>query len=278
MITTRDQLIDSMANNSSRIIFDKASISSTAVGQFHSLWQATGQPGNGATPTSVVTCNDTTLGGLKYNQQVAPATSYLSIVEGLCSNNASTFEIHDRLMHQGGLSGTVITAQTVGLDISANLGVDNMTNRIGDSNYSDIQWWLEFYTATGATVANATVNVTYNDGSTGNLTAVALASTRRASFMQPLNYLIPSASSGLFIKAINTVTLSASTGTVGNFGVTATKYRAALYLPIANIRFTADWAGLGIPEVPNASCLFAVVLAGTTTTGTLRVTGKVTHG
>lgn len=278
MITTRDELVNSMANNSSRIIFDKASISSTAVGQFHSLWQATGQPGNGVTPTTARTCDNTLLGSLQFAQQTAPATSYLSILEGLCSNNATTFEIHDRLMHMGGLSGIVTTAQTANLDLHANIGNDNLANRIGDSNYSDVQWWLEWYSPTGATVVTATVAVTYNDGSSGNLTAISLVATRRASFMQPLNYLIPSAKSGLYIRKVDSVTLSASTLTAGNFGVTATRYRCALYQPIANARFTADWAGLGLPEIPNESCLFGVQMASTTTTGTVRVTGKISHG
>lgn len=267
-----------MGNNSSRIVIDKASISNTAAGQFHSLWRATGQPGQGAIPTTAATCDNTLLGSLQFTQQTAPATSYLGIVEGLCSNASSTLEIHDRLMHMGGLSGTVTTAQTVNLDLNANLANDNLDARKGDSNFSDVQWWLEWYTDTGATVVTATVAVTYNDGTSGNLTGVSLAATRRASFMQPLNSLIPAAASGKYIRDVDSVTLSATTGTAGNFGVTATRYRAALYQPIANARFTADWAGLGFPEIPNESCLTAIQVAGTTTTGAVRATGKIIHG
>ena len=40
MITGRDQLIDALANNSSRIVIDKASIANAAAGQYHSLWRA----------------------------------------------------------------------------------------------------------------------------------------------------------------------------------------------------------------------------------------------
>ena len=69
-----------------------------------------------------------------------------------------------------------------------------------------------------------------------------------------------------------------TTGTAGSFGVTATRYRAALYKPLANARFTADWAGLGLPEIPNSSCLMLIQLAGATSTGTVRTTGKIIHG
>ena len=277
MITNRDQLIDALANNSSRIVIDKASIANAAAGQYHSLWRATGQPGQGAIPTAAANCNQSTVGGMKFSQQTAPAKSYLAYLEATSSNSATTMEVHDRLMHMGGLNGTLTTAQTVGIDFNG-ATADNMAERIGDADCSDIQWWLEWYTDTGATVATATVAVTYSDGTTGNLTGVSLAATRRASFMQPLNGLIPTAAAGKFIRAVNTVTLSASTGTVGNFGVTATRLRGSLFMPIANAKFSADWANLPINTIPNSACPFIVVMPGTTNTGVLRGGGKIAHG
>lgn len=277
MITNRDQLIDALANNSSRIVIDKASIVNAAAGQYHSLWRATGQPGQGAIPAAAANCNQSTTGCLTFKQQTAPANSYLAYLEAASSNSAMTVEVHDRLMHMGGLNGTLTTAQTVGLDFNG-VTADNMVERIGDSNYSDVQWWLEWYTDTGATALTATVNVTYNDGTTGNLTGVILAATRRASFMQPLNGLIPAGVAGKFIRAVNTVTLSVSTGTAGNFGVTATRLRGSLFLPIANAKFSADWANLPISTIPNSACPFIAVLASAAITGTLRGGGKIAHG
>lgn len=277
-ITTRDQLIDAMANNSSRLIIDKASISNAVAGAFQSLWRATGQPGQAAIPTTAATCDNTLLGALQFQQQTAPATSYLSILEALCSNATTTLEIHDRLMHMGGLAGNVLTSQTVNLDLNANLASDNLDARKGDANFSDVQWWMEWYTDTGATASNATINVTYNDGTSGDLTVQAVGGTLRASRMLPLNGLIPAAAAGKYIRDINSVILSASTGSAGNFGFTATRYRAALFQPIANARFTADWADLGLPEIANESCLFPVQVAGATTTGLVRATGKISHG
>ena len=276
-ITTLDGMFNALANNSSRLVIDKASIANAAAGQFHSLWRATGQPGQGAIPTAAAVCNSALLGGFQYTQQTAPATSYIGYLEAVCQNNAVTLEVHDRLMHMGGLNGTLTTAQAVNLDLGG-VTADNMANRIGDANYSDVQWWLEWYTDTGATVVNATVAVTYSDGTTGNLTAVSLAATRRASFMQPLNGLIPAAQSGKFIRGIVSVTLSATTGTAGSFGVTATRPRVSLACPLANIKWSADWAALPVSEVPNGSCLFLVQIAGTTSTGTVRGGGKIAHG
>jgi len=221
-------------------------------------------------------CNNTTVGAVGFTQQTLPATSYGAYFEAATGNASMTVEMHDRLAHMGGLNGTLTTAQTVGIDFSA-LSSDNMAERIGDANYSDIQWWLEWYTATGSTAVTATVAVTYNDATTGTL-SVALAATRPASLMIPLNGLIPAAGAGKYIRAITTVTLSATTATAGSFGVTATRPRLAIGTPIANYKVTADWAALGFPEILNGSCLFPVVLTSTTSSGTVRGGGKIAHG
>lgn len=275
-ISTRDQLLNGLGNNSSRIVLDKASIASQAAGTFVSLWRSTGQPGQGAIPAAAAVCNNALTGAIGFTQQTAPATSYGAYLEAATGNASMTLEIHDRLAHMGGLNGTLTTAQTVGIDFSA-LSSDNIAARKGDSNYSDILWWLEWYTATGSTAVTATVNVTYNDGTTGALT-VSLTATRPASLMIPLNGLIPAAGAGKYIRGIVSVQLSATTGTAGSFGVTATRPRMTIGCPIANFKFVADWAALGLPEIYNSSCLFPIVITSTTTSGTVRGGGKIAHG
>lgn len=278
MITSRDGLISALGNNASRLILDKASIGSQAAGTFVSLWRATGQPGQGAVPSAAAVCDHTLTGAVGFAQQVAPATTYGAYLDAAFGNAMMTLEIHDRLMHMGGLSGTVTTAQTANLDVDANLATMNLSARKGDANYSDIQWWLEWYTATGATAVTATVNVTYNDGTSGDLTGASLAATRPASFMLPLNGLIPAAASGKYIRDVNTVLLSGTTGTAGSFGVTATRPRMVITSPIANYKSVSDWAALGLPEIFNSSCLFPIVLTSTTSSGAVRGGGKLIHG
>lgn len=278
MIENIDNLVKALGNNSSRIVLDKASIASQTANSFCSLWRATGQPGQGAIPTVVATCNNTTVGTIGFNQQTSPITSYGAYLEIATGNAAMTMELHDRLASMGGLNGTLTTAQSVNLDLSTLLSTVNINVRKGDANYSDVQWWLEWYTATGATAVTATIAVTYNDGTTGNLSALSLAPSRPASHMIPINSLIPSAQSGKFIRGIVSVTLSATSGTAGNFGVTATRPRMTLSAPIANHKFIADWAQLGLPEIYNSSAIFPIVLTPTTSTGTVRGGGKIAHG
>ena len=278
MIENIDNLVKALGNNSSRIVLDKASIASQIANSYCSLWRATGQPGQGAIPTVVATCNNTTVGTIGFNQQMSPSTSYGAYLEIATGNAAMTMELHDRLASMGGLNGTLTTAQSVNLDLSTLLSTDNINVRKGDDNYSDVQWWLEWYTATGVTAVTATIVVTYNDGTTGNLSVLSLAATRPASHMIPLNSLIPSAQSGKFIRGIVSVTLSATTGTAGNFGVTVTRPRMTLSSPFANFKFIADWAQLGLPEIYNSSAIFPIVLTSTTSTGTVRGGGKIAHG
>lgn len=278
MIENIDNLVKALGNNSSRIVLDKASIASQTANSYCSLWRATGQPGQGAIPTVVATCNNTTVGTIGFNQQTSPSTSYGAYLEIATGNAAMTMELHDRLANMGGLNGTLTTAQSVNLDLNTLLATDNIDTRKGDANYSDVQWWLEWYTATGVTAVTATIVVTYNDGTTGNLSVLSFAATRPASHMIPLNSLIPSAQSGKFIRGIVSVTLSATTGTAGNFGVTVTRPRMTLSSPFANFKFIADWAQLGLPEIYNSSAIFPIVLTSTTSTGTVRCGGKIAHG
>ena len=278
MIENIDNLVKALGNNSSRIVLDKASIASQTANSYCSLWRATGQPGQGAIPTVVATCNNTTVGTIGFNQQISPSTSYGAYLEIATSNAAMTIELHDRLANMGGLNGTLTTAQSVNLDLNTLLATDNINTRKGDANYSDVLWWLEWYTATGPTAVTATIVVTYNDGTTGNLSVLSLAGSRPASHMIPLNSLIPSAQSGKFIRGIVSVTLSATTGTAGNFGVTVTRPRMTLSSPFANFKFIADWAQLGLPEIYNSSAIFPIVFTPTTFTGTVRGGGKIAHG
>ena len=270
MITTRDGIIAALANNSDRILFDKANIASAAPGNIFSLWQATGMPAAGAPPTTAALCTKALTGAVAFTNQTAPATSYLDWLWLATGNAATGVEVHDRLAHMGGLSGTVTTAQGA-------LNLETLAPgaaRLGAADYSNVQWFLEVYTALGGTAVNATVNVTYNDNSTGNLAAIALGATPRAGRLYPLI----SASAGKFIKAVNSVTLSATTGTAGNFGITCTRSRTVVSCAVANFPTVADWAQTGHCEVPNDSCLQLLMQCSTNSTGTVRGAGKITHG
>jgi hypothetical protein len=278
-ITSRDQLINALGNSVQLGLIDKASISNAAANQYHSLWRATGQPGQAAIPAAAAVCTQALAGAIPFVNPTAPAASYLGAAAMLCANAAVSIELHDRLMHMGGLSGTVSPgSQTVDVDINANLATSNLDARKGASDFSEVQWWLEWFSDTGATASNATINVTYNDATSGDLTVVAVGGTVRASRMIPLNALIPAAKAGFFIRDVNTVTLSASTTAAGSFGVTASRRLATFPLLQANLVREFDWAQLGLPRVHSSACLFLIQYASTTSTGIVRGHTSVATG
>ncbi len=276
-IQNRDQLIDALANNASRIVLDKASLANQVAGRYCALWRATGLPAQGAIPgTTPALCNHLTVGAVGFDQQTAPATSYIGILNLIGGNSAQTVEVHDRIAHVGGLSLAVTTAQTItGMDL---LTLAPDAARIGDPAYGDAQWWLDVYADGGATASNATINVTFDDGSTGNLNTIAVGGTLRVGHRLGVDGLRTTAQQARNIRGINSVTLSASTGTAGNFGFTCTRPR--LYAPVllANLVSKMTWAETGLPEVPNGACLEFMILPSTTSSGTLRGGGKIIHG
>lgn len=274
-ITTRDQLINALANNSSRIVIDKGSLANQVAGRMCSLWRATGQPAQGAIPTTAALCTNALTGAIQFAQQTAPSESYIGHLAVNSANASMSWEIHDRLAHIGGLVLNVTTSQTATLDLEA-LSVP--ADRIGDTSFGDVQTWLEVYSDGGATASSATVNVTFNDNSSGNLSVQAVGGTIRAGNMFSMDALRTAGQQGLNIKRINSVQLSASTGTAGNFGFTFTRPRAYAPTFIANKTEVYDWAQIGLPGVLNGSCLFFTCIPSTTSSGLFRGGGKIAHG
>ena len=274
-ISTRDQLINALGNNSSRIVIDKANLANQVAGRMCSMWRSTGQPAQGAIPTTAAACDNTLLGCVQFTQQPVPVESYIGQMAVLPSNSAMSWEIHDRLAHRGGLVLNVTTSQAVDLDLDL-LGIS--AARIGDTNYGDVQTWLEVYSDGGATASNATINVTFDDNTDANVSVQAVGGTIRAGHCFSVDALRTGAQQGKNIKRINTVQLSASTGTAGNFGFTFTRPRAYMPTFLANMSAVFDWAQLGLPDVPSGSCLQFMVVPSTTSSGTLRGGGKIAHG
>ncbi len=242
-ITTQDGLFSALANNKTDTPIDKSSLASTAAGQYFSLWRTTGNPGQGAIPAAAAVCDNALLGGIPFTNPTNPVYQYLGWAQLVFTNVSTTVEIRDRLAHQGGLSGVVTTAQAANVDVSG--GGSNLPARIGASDYSDVSWSLDWYADTGATSVNVSIDVTYNDNSTGTVTLTAIGATVRSGRSIPFT----SAVAGKFIKSVQNVTLSATTGTAGSFGVTASRILTSISGPIANYNPPTTGASSGRPEL-----------------------------
>lgn len=257
-IASVDQLFSS-SNGQIFFVTKNAPGASTGI-DLISYWNIGTIPVAGAIPTATATVlSSSSQGAIPVPPPTTPPVyNYIRSVEaftGSGGTNRFSMEIHDRLMHAGGLSGTVTTTQTItGMDIVTQLGVNNLSERIGAADYSHILWLLEIFTGIGATASTLSISVTYTDSSSGTITLTNTNITSGGSVVV-LNRLIPAVDSGKFIRSINSLTLSASTTITGNIGFVATVPLTSFSTLISRKRSLAEWRDLGLPRIPNQACL-----------------------
>ena len=152
--------------------------------------------------------------------------------------------LYDRLLQNGGLSGTNTSAQTVGGTLTRNTG--------GEGN----QIWAEIYTLIGTTATTITASYTNQAGVSGRTTkAVAIGGTgnREAERMLPL----PLQDGDTGVQAVASATLAATTGTAGSFGITVVRPLGLGLISAAALGYWRDYvAGLpGLPLIDPDACL-----------------------
>jgi hypothetical protein len=277
-ITTIDGLDTGTGARFTSFVSTKTAINPTnfGAGQTASFWLASGSPTTGITPTgTTLILSDTTTGAIPFAQQTSPNKSYLVELNVAAVGNLQTIEIHDRLMHISSIANSVSQSIT-NFDMSTHLATNNLDARKGDANYSDVQWWVEILTNGSTTAVNLTPTVVYNDGTTGNLTAITGLSLQRQTRIFPLNSFIPAADSGKYIRGVTSV-ISSTTQT-GSIAFVATRYRGCVLPDYQGKPFKRGWTDLGMPEIYNQSCLFPIIIATGTTISNINYNGIIAHG
>lgn len=228
-----------------------SAITGLPTGRLHSLWRYDGVPTAGDIPTSAAIPDNSTTGALK---QGSNTSGYEKFLYSFCVTGlyAGSFIVYDRLMHCGGLSGTVTTAQTVQGDPASPALTRYNTNSTCVGNMI----MVEVYTTIGSTARTITASYTNQAGTSGQ-TSVATTIGSTGFNGQSRAIILPLAAGDTGVQAVKEVTLSASTGTAGNFGV-------SIIRPLAITGF-ADSGGSGfrdftvslpgIPEVETGACL-----------------------
>lgn len=234
---------------------DAAAAVATIAGRLTSLWQYEGYPAGGAAPGAVAVPVNTTDGALKQTDPGGGREKWLLGITGSASV-AGTLILYDRLLHISGLNATTITAQTVGGTLTRYTGTESVGNQI----------WVEVYTQIGATSTTITASYTDQDGNTGQTTtATAFGNTglREAQRIIPL----PLASGDTGVRAVASVTVLATTGTAGDFGVSIVRPLAVIPLGVPGVGSIRDFiAGIpSIPEVLTDACLAFAWLPNSTT-------------
>ena len=124
----------------------------------------------------------------------------------------------------------------------------------------------------GSTAVTATVAVTHTDATTANITVSLTASTAASNA-----YLLATPTAGKIIKQIDSVTLSATTGTAGNFGFTATRRLCMFDTPAANTLRKLAWHETDLALCYESACLTIMTMPTTTSSGTLIGSLNVIH-
>jgi hypothetical protein len=169
---------------------------------------------------------------------------------------AGTISWYDRLYAASGFSGTVTTAQT----ITAPPAFSRNTTGAGAVIF------IESYTATGATPANVTVQYTNSAGVSGrNTVSEPMITSMPAGRLLMLRL----QADDVGVQSIQSVTLSLSTGTAGNFGVVVAVPIYEHSSAIANVTQVYDYAQLSLPALYTGACLMPVHLGTTTSTGVI---------
>jgi hypothetical protein len=233
-----------------------AAATTPVAGRFTSLWRYNKSNGaNGAIPGAVAAPTRATLGALGQSNPGGGRQRWLSGIEGFC-NTSAAFCLYDRLLHIGGLSGIVTTAQTVG---------GALTRHNSNATCIGNQIAAEIYAQIGATATTITASYTNQAGVAGRITqAVVFGGTgaREAERM----IILPLADGDTGVQAVASVTVAATTGTAGNFGVTVIRPLAensiAVGLPAVR-SFIAE-----LPPMPEAlpdACLAWMAFQGAAT-------------
>ena len=223
-------------------------------GKVNSLWTTT--PNGASAPSTAVALSNTTTGALLKPALPGSITNplWLSQIEITGDTTAGTcYVLCDRLCEQGGLSGTDTATQTTNMPTAA---LTRYTDGVG------VFAAVEIYTQVGTTARTLTAVYT-NQAGTGSRTTKPIVfgatDTREAGKLLTL----PLQDGDTGVRSVESVTISASTGTAGNFGITLFKPLAILPLITSQTKGVTPAyqnllvaSGAKLIEVQDNACLF----------------------
>jgi hypothetical protein len=224
--------------------------------------------GGGAIPLTAEAPSITTLGAI--NQESTIGESGYEHVVARTSFNSSvgiaTPILADRVSHQGGLSGIVTTAQTTNLPTTA---LTRSTSGVG------VMAAVEIYTQIGTTQTTATVSYTNQAGTSGRTSQPFLiGGTGYREAGKVLTIMPQDGDTGF--RSVESLTLLATTGTQGSFGITLFKpihrnhpVAAGLEQYGTNTFNNLVGGGMQFEVPPEEACLFVL----SHTSGATAITG-----
>jgi hypothetical protein len=224
-------------------------------GRFTDMWTLT-RPVAGVAPTAAVVPTNATPGTFQHTNAGAGQKQLLGAQLNLVFPGVHL--IVDRLSHQGGLSGTDITAQTTNLPTAA---LTRYTSGVG------VMIGVSIYTLIGTTATTVSVSYTNSDGVAGRTSIPHIIGGTNFREVARL-LLLPLQEGDVGVRSVESVTLTASTGTIGNFGITLFKPLAAVIcddiVGSSISHFVTGKFGGGLPAVEANAALSIIAMHSTT--------------
>lgn len=246
--------------------------SSWAAGFEYSLWQYEGTPSHGdVPPTTYRNPVETTPGGLF---QTNPSGSLQKWLVALCAtgNVGGRIVLYDRLLDISGLDGTSIAAQSINAGSPATLTrhYHDTGALVDDGN----ELFLEIYTTIGASSTTITANYTNSAGVASTTIPVNIGGTGYREAQRIIR--LPTAAGDTGIRDVTDVTLAATTGTAGNFGLVIAHRIAEIIIGAGEVPHL--WTGIdgNFAEILSGACLAWSYHTGVANTGTSVLDAQLT--
>lgn len=216
-------------------------------GRACSLWTYDGMPAGGVVPTSAEIPDRTTTGAITFTAPGGGRDKHL-IGASVTPLTAGVYLLYDRLFHIGGLSGTSTTSQSV-QGSPASPAITRNTGGAGNIA------WYEIYTIIGTTTTTLTMTYTNQSGTDSRTSIINIGATGFREVTRAQR--IPLAAGDTGIQSVQSVQLTATTGSGGNFGITIAQPLAWIPVGVAGSMGWRDYStGLpGIPTIHPNACL-----------------------
>lgn len=235
------------------------SSTTTVANKLMSTWTAA--PDAGATPSTAAACSRSTAGNklIGMNGTVTNPLYIAQIEAGTGTSSIFSYWLCDRLSHQGGLAGNISgSEQTTNLPTAA---LPRYTSGVG------VFIGLEIYTVIGTGTSVATVRYT-NSGGTGSRTTKGVDIGATGNREAGRFIICPLQDDDVGVDSVEGVTLTGSTATAGNFGVTL--FRPLCMVPTLALQnqmlnggyrdMMTSSGGGALVEIEDDACIFALIM------------------
>lgn len=207
----------------------------------------------GTVPTTPSVCDNTMVGAININSKIGlSGPDYRIVAADFVTSTLGNYTVfvYDRLSHQGGLVGNITTAQTTNLPTAA---LTRYTSGVG------VMIGLEQYTGVGGTATTATVSYTNQAGTPGQISKPVVFGGAGGGNTVARMFVVPLADGDTGAKSVESVTLAASTGSAGNFGITLFK---PLFMPHPITPQSMSYRSNNFNALIGGGCQFEEILEG----------------